>query len=226
MPESTSPKRLVKQEQVLDMWKFEANFRRAGECLAGVDEVGRGCLAGDVFAAAVVLGGRPSDWVGIMDSKTLTAKTRETLYQTIVTKSIAYAVGIASVDEINELNILHASRLAMGRALESLGVSVDVALVDGIYEPLFPTNVSITSVPVAGGDAQSVSIAAASIVAKVERDRYMRSMSEQYPGYGFQTNAGYGTREHLQALELLGVTPIHRQSFAPIRRFEQMRLDL
>ena len=180
--------------------------------LAGVDEVGRGPLAGDVVAAAVILDpARPIP--GLDDSKKLTAERREALAPEIRERAAAWALGRASVAEIDELNILQASLLAMHRAVAALDQEPAMVLVDGNKLPRWPYR----SEPVVGGDALVPAIAAASILAKVQRDQEMIAFEETYPGYGLARHKGYPTREHLDALQRLGVTPLHRRSFAPVR---------
>ncbi len=179
--------------------------------VAGVDEVGRGPLAGPVVAAAVILD--PGDIPpGLNDSKKLSAKRREALLDQI-TKSAAVSIGQASVAEIDEHNILRASHIAMVRAIEGLGQSPDHILIDG---NMVPRGLTISSETIVKGDSRSQSIAAASIIAKLWRDRHMVDLAQQFPGYGWEKNAGYGTAQHLQGLEALGVTPHHRRSFKPI----------
>ncbi|HIP53391.1 MAG TPA: ribonuclease HII [Chromatiales bacterium] len=180
---------------------------------AGVDEVGRGPLAGPVVAAAVILDpGRPID--GLADSKKLTEKRREVLAGLIRERAVAWALGRAEVEEIDRLNILHASLLAMRRAVEALAVAPDHALIDGNRCP----PLACRAEAVVRGDALVPAISAASILAKVSRDREMVLLDERYPGYGLARHKGYPTRAHLEALERLGVSAIHRRSFAPVRR--------
>ena len=182
------------------------------EELAGVDEAGRGPLAGDVVAAAVILD--PRDPIaGLDDSKKLTSERREALALEIRARALAWAVGRATVAEIDSLNILQASLLAMHRAVLGLGREPALVLVDGNRLPRWPYR----SEPVVGGDARVPAIAAASILAKVQRDSEMVALEKIYPGYGLARHKGYPTREHLEALQQLGVTPLHRQSFAPVR---------
>ena len=179
--------------------------------IAGVDEVGRGPLAGPVTAAAVILDASriPN---GLNDSKKLTAKRREALSEEL--EAVAHiSVAHASVEEIDSLNILRASHLAMERAVEGLPVTPDYLLIDG---NLIPRGLSIPSEAVVRGDARSFSIAAASIVAKLCRDRIMWDLAQHYPGYGWETNMGYPSKSHRLALENLGVTPHHRRSFKPV----------
>ena len=182
------------------------------EWVAGVDEVGRGPLAGDVVAAAVIFG--DSVPAGVTDSKKLTAKRREQLAVDIKSSARAWYVARASVAEIDSLNILQASLLAMHRAVDGLSLAPEFVLVDGNRLPAW----NYKSKPVIGGDALEVSIGAASILAKVQRDAEMVALDDEYPGYGFARHKGYPTREHMAALAALGVTPWHRKSFAPVKR--------
>lgn len=184
-----------------------------GELLAGVDEVGRGPLAGDVVAAAVILDpARPIE--GLADSKKLTEKKREALFDLIRERALSFAVARATVAEIDRLNILHASLLAMRRAVEQLPVQPEFVLVDGNRKPDW----QYACDTVVKGDGRVAAIGAASILAKVTRDREMVALDRQYPGYGLAGHKGYPTKAHMQALETLGASPIHRQSFAPVRR--------
>lgn len=183
----------------------------AGWC--GVDEVGRGCLAGDVLAAAVILdSSRPV--AGLADSKRLSAAARERLYGEITARAVAWAVGRAAVAEIDRLNILQASLLAMHRAVAALAETPALVLVDGNRLPDWP----YPARAVVGGDASIACISAAAIVAKVTRDREMRALEADFPGYGFARHKGYGTAEHCAALVRLGPCALHRRSFAPVRR--------
>ncbi len=179
--------------------------------VAGVDEAGRGPWAGPVVAAAVILppGGAPD---GIDDSKRLSRARRAELYGRL-RATAAVGIGEAGVDEIDVLNVLRATMLAMRRAVEALGTRPAHALVDGNRLP----DLSCPAQAVVRGDSRSLSVAAASIVAKETRDRTMRRLARAYPGYGWERNAGYGTREHARALEALGPTPHHRRSFRPVR---------
>lgn len=186
----------------------------AGGVVAGIDEAGRGPWAGPVVAAAVILnaGSMPSDLHRrIDDSKKMSAARRSELFEQLLECAVV-GVGRAEVQEIDTINILAATHLAMARAVEALAVAPVVALVDGNRAPKLPCRVQC----VVGGDGLSLSIAAASIVAKVTRDRIMAKLAETFPGYGWERNAGYGTAEHRSALERLGVTPHHRRSFRPI----------
>ena len=183
------------------------------ELAAGVDEAGRGPLAGPVVAAAVILDrARPID--GLDDSKALSAARREALAVLIRTDARAWALGMASVEEIDRLNILQASLLAMQRAVQGLAVAPRLALVDGNRAPRLACLVHT----VVGGDALVPAISAASILAKVERDALMVALDAQYPQYGFAGHKGYPTAAHVAALARHGVSPVHRRSFAPVRR--------
>ncbi len=180
------------------------------ENFCGVDEAGRGPVAGDVYAGAVILSFRPEDQIeGLNDSKKISEKKRAALYEEIQKKAVAYAFGVATVEEIETLGIKEATFLAMYRAVDALLVKPKFALVDGNLNPRLP----VPSRCLVKGDQTSASIAAASIVAKVERDRYMCRMAKLYPDYQFEKHKGYGTKDHRQFLEQYGVTPIHRLSF-------------
>jgi len=184
--------------------------------VCGIDEAGRGPWAGPVVAAAAVLDPDSLDSAFLEqldDSKNLKAERREELFRQFEGR-VRFGTGKADVEEIDCLNILQATFLAMGRAIKELGFAVDLALVDGNREPPLPCPVTC----VIKGDAKSLSIAAASIAAKVTRDRIMGFLSARYPGYGWERNAGYGTAEHKAALERFGVTPEHRKSYAPIHK--------
>jgi ribonuclease HII len=185
----------------------------ASQRIAGVDEVGRGPLAGDVVACAVIL---PSDHRidGLTDSKQLNAKRREVLFEQIHQCALGISLGRASVAEIDRLNIGQATLLAMQRAVLGLSLTPDHVLIDGLYCPEVPYSTQA----LIKGDQSIPAISAASIIAKVTRDREMVALDSQYPGYGFASHKGYPTAQHLQALTQLGVTSIHRQSFAPVRR--------
>ena len=181
--------------------------------VCGVDEVGRGPLAGPVVAAAVVLDpARPIH--GLADSKTLSERRRELLYAEVCEKALAWSLGRAEVAEIDAINILQASLLAMQRAVSGLAVSPQHALVDGNRLPKLPCRARA----IVGGDASEPCISAASIIAKVTRDREMVALDARYPGYGLAQHKGYPTKRHLAALALLGVSEIHRRTFGPVRR--------
>lgn len=186
---------------------------RGAMLVAGVDEAGRGPLAGDVVAAAVILPVRHGI-KGINDSKKLSAKRRESLFIDICERSLAWSVGRCNVAEIDTLNILHASMLAMKRAVDALQIAPDLVLVDGNRLPVW----SYRAEAIIGGDAKEACIGAASIVAKVTRDREMLAYAREYPDYGFDKHKGYPTQLHMQKLREHGVTAIHRRSFAPVQR--------
>lgn len=180
--------------------------------IAGVDEAGRGPLAGPVVAAAVILDpDKPIE--GLMDSKKLTEKRREVLFDEIIANATAYSIARAEVEEIDEINILQATLLAMTRAVEQLAIKPDLVQIDGNQAP----KLSIKTQTIIKGDQTEACISAASILAKVTRDREMVACDRIYRGYGFASHKGYGTRQHLEALRFLGVTDIHRRSFAPVR---------
>ena len=180
--------------------------------LAGVDEVGRGPLAGDVVTAAVILDPeRPIE--GLADSKKLSEKRRQILYHEIKEKALHWTLGRASVAEIDEINILQATLLAMVRAVDALAVSPELVLVDGNRLPKWHYKAQA----VVGGDGRIAAISAASIIAKVTRDAELVALDRLYPGYGFAAHKGYGTAQHLAALQEFGPCPVHRQSFRPVR---------
>lgn len=201
-------------------WNEEDKYKGV---VCGVDEAGRGPWAGPVVAGAVIFFNHKINETlrtNLDDSKKLSAKKRETLYALIEEESLkgnmAYAIGEASVQEIDKINILQATFLAMRRAVAHLPFLPDIALIDGNQNPknfLCPTQTVIK------GDAKSLSIAAASIMAKVYRDRLMSSLALDYPGYGFEKNAGYGTKLHIEGLAKLGITPEHRRSYHPIKQY-------
>ena len=179
------------------------------QLVCGVDEAGRGPLAGPVCAAAVIL---PEDCEieGLNDSKKLTEKKREVLYNVIIEKAVAYSVAYGTLEEIEQHNILNATYLAMNRAIEGLNVPVDYALIDGNR---VPNGIKVPCETVVKGDVKSCSIAAASILAKVTRDRLLLEYAKLYPEYGFEKHKGYGTAAHYDAIKKYGVLPIHRLSF-------------
>ena len=185
-----------------------------GGPVCGIDEAGRGPWAGPVYAAAVILDANPRKVPkGLDDSKKLNAKTREALEVEIKARAVAWGVGFASVEEIFSLNILHATGLAMRRAVEAMAVQPTYALVDGNYRFALPCEVKT----VVGGDGKSKSIAAASILAKVARDRLMTEMDAVYPGYGFASHKGYNAPDHVEALVSLGPCEIHRRAWRPVK---------
>ena len=192
-----------------DLWALENEIYASGvNILCGVDEAGRGPLAGPVCAAAVILP-RGLEIPGLNDSKKLSEKRREALYDVIVSSAMAYGIAFADVEEIERLNILHATFLAMNRAIAQLSVRPELALIDGNRD----SDIEVPSRCIVKGDSRCADIAAASILAKVTRDRYMIKMAEQYPQYGFEQHKGYGTKQHYAALREYGATPIHRMSF-------------
>ena len=196
-----------------DLWEIERELLREGVTpICGVDEAGRGPLAGPVCAAAVILP-LELELPGLNDSKKLTDKKRRALYDIIVAEAVSYGIAMASEQEIDEINILQATFNAMERAMAELTVRPALALIDGNRERPFPVPVRT----VVHGDGLSANIAAASILAKVTRDRYMEEMAERYPQYGFEIHKGYGTRAHYAALREHGPCEIHRQSF--LRKF-------
>ncbi|EEG77230.1 ribonuclease HII [Dethiobacter alkaliphilus] len=197
------------RKRLLNMLKLERAAREKGfTYIAGVDEAGRGPLAGPVVAGAVIL---PDNFflAGLNDSKKLTPQKREELYEAITSEAVAWSVGIGEVWEIDDINILQASKLAMYRALLTLSVKPDYALLDALELEELP----FAQQGVVGGDGLSLSIAAASVVAKVTRDRLMCEQEKMYPGYGFSLHKGYPTAEHRSAIAKLGPCPIHRKSF-------------
>ena len=179
---------------------------------AGVDEAGRGALVGNVVAAAVIL---PATFnlPGLTDSKKLSARQREVLFDAITAQTLAWCAAIASPAEIDAMNIHHATLLAMRRAVEGLAISPQSVLVDGKFTP----ELAMPARAIVGGDASEACIAAASIIAKVTRDRQMMELDARFPDYGFAAHKGYGTKAHLAALARLGATPEHRRSYAPVR---------
>jgi len=196
----------------LPNFEFETKLHKQGyQNVAGVDEVGRGPLAGPVYAAAVILGPGKIP-TGLNDSKKLSAKNRNSVLESIL-EYADVSIASASEREIEQINILQASHLAMVRAVAGLKKKPDYVLVDG---NLIPQDLRIPATAVIKGDARSLSIAAASIVAKVKRDLVMSDLAQHYPGYGWEKNAGYPTTEHLKALQDLGVTPHHRRTFKPV----------
>ena len=193
--------------------------KKFGEIIVGIDEVGRGTLAGPVVAVAVYI--KRSLWknflekypdiIKINDSKKISKKVREKLYKILI-KIINFGIGAASVKEIEEKNILQASLIAMERAYSSLKIDADFVLVDGIYKPKIKAKVEA----IKNGDNKSISIASASIIAKVVRDNLMKKLSYKYPNFFWHKNSGYGTKIHINKIKLLGITPHHRKSFKPI----------
>ena len=198
---------------VVDMWSIEnGSYAQGIQVICGVDEAGRGPLAGPVCAAAVILP-KHLELPGLTDSKKLTDKRRRELFPIIKEQAIAYGIGLASEQEIDEINILQATFLAMERALAQLSVRPDLALIDGNREKDFGIPVKT----VVKGDSLSANIAAASILAKVTRDDLMLEIAKQYPEYGFDIHKGYGTKAHYEALRAHGASPVHRSTF--LRKF-------
>lgn len=202
----------------IDLGPFVSEYQ--GHLVAGVDEVGRGPLAGDVVTAAVILD--PDNPIeGLNDSKKLSEKKRNALFDEIQEKALSWAIARASVAEIDDINILQASLLAMKRAVEALNIQPEHVLVDGNKIPKWHYQAEA----VVKGDGRVACIGAASILAKVTRDREMEAFDKEYPGYGFAGHKGYPTKVHMEAVERLGVCPIHRRSYAPIKaRLEQIEL--
>ena len=184
------------------------------ELIAGVDEAGRGCLAGPVVAAAVVFL-KNQTIQGLRDSKRLSAKKREQLFQIIKSESQEYSIGLANHLEVDQYNILKATMLAMQRAIDQLHQNDIQVLIDGPHCPVVRSNMSLRLEPKIGGDGLYASVAAASILAKVTRDKLMEQMHIKYPQYRFDKNKGYPTKEHLSAIQEFGPTPIHRMTFKP-----------
>ena len=197
-------KEIARTDVMLSFEKKYSDF----ELICGIDEVGRGPLAGPVMAGAVIL---PKDdkILYLNDSKKISAGKRDELYEVIMDRALYVAIGESSCERIDEINILNATYEAMKKAISKLPVIPDILLNDAVTIP----GVNIKQIPIIKGDAKSASIAAASIVAKVTRDRYMEKMDEIYPGYGFSSNKGYGSADHIKALKELGPCPIHRKSF-------------
>ena len=194
----------------MELFEFdnEVKIKNAVSLICGVDEAGRGPLAGDVYAAAVIF---PNGVLieGINDSKKLSEKKREELFSVITQKAMSYSIATASVEEIEDINILNAAMLAMKRAVEALSVTPELVLVDGNKTP----DIAPKALAVIKGDAKSQSVAAASILAKVARDRYMREIDLKYPQYQFSKHKGYGTKLHYEMIDKYGVSDIHRMSF-------------
>ncbi|OES43631.1 ribonuclease HII [Domibacillus iocasae] len=204
-------KKSEEQERLHQMMSYERKAMKQGkQLIAGIDEAGRGPLAGPVVAAACIL---PEGFLpeGLNDSKKVKESVREELY-TLITEKATIGVGIVSSEEIDEINIYEAAKKAMVLAVNALTEQPDHLLVDAMTLPL-----NISQESIIKGDAKSASIAAASIIAKVTRDRLMKQYASEYPGYGFEKNMGYGTKEHLIGLQTIGITPQHRKTFAPIK---------
>ncbi|MBQ2798320.1 MAG: ribonuclease HII [Ruminiclostridium sp.] len=191
-----------------NLYRFDSIIRKEVGTICGIDEAGRGPLAGDVYAAAVILP-EGVEFDGLDDSKKLTEKKREQLFDEIIEKAESYCIATASVEEIDTLNILEATMLAMTRAFEGLSKNPDMVLIDGNKSPDLP----VETETVVKGDATSASIAAASILAKVARDRYMKEVALKYPQYQFEKHKGYGTKLHYQMLDEYDASKVHRKSF-------------
>lgn len=202
-----------KREEFLARFNYEKDFWAKNQLVAGVDEVGRGPLAGPVVTAAVIID-ENFDLLEVNDSKKLSPQKRLELYPKILEEAISVGIGVKSAQVIDKINIYEADRLAMAEAVKNLSKKPDALLVDAMNVPL-----DIPQVELIKGDAKSNSIAAASIVAKVFRDKLMDDYAKIYPEYGFIHNAGYGTKVHLDALKKYGPTPIHRKTFAPVSDF-------
>jgi len=191
--------------------------------IAGVDEAGLGCLAGPIVAAAVLLPPQCEMLEGVRDSKLLSASARSRLFNPIKSNAIAVGVGVATVPEIEQINVLRASYLAMQRALSRIS-PYDHALIDG--RPIKQADLG-SHTAIVDGDATCYAIACASIIAKVRRDRFMQRLAERFPNYGWERNVGYGTKQHLEAIEKFGITPHHRRTYAPVQKaIQQMTLNL
>ena len=192
-----------------ELWTLEDEIYNSGvSLLCGVDEAGRGPLAGPVCAAAVILP-RDIDIPGLNDSKKLSEKQRESLYDVIIRESLSYGIAFSTVEEIEQLNILQATFLAMNRAISQLSLKPELALIDGNRN----TDIDMPSQCVVKGDSKCADIAAASILAKVTRDRYMYELAQEYPQYHFEKHKGYGTKLHYEAIREYGPSPVHRMSF-------------
>lgn len=191
-----------------ELFEYDSSLRKTSPILCGVDEAGRGPLAGDVYAAAVIL--NDSILIDYLnDSKKISEKIREKLYDEIIEKADAYCIATASVEEIDRLNILQATMLAMKRAVEGLGIKPELALIDGNRLP----ELECPAQYLVKGDAKSASIAAASVLAKVARDRYMKDIAKKYPEYCFEQHKGYGTKLHREMLQKYGASKVHRKTF-------------
>lgn len=197
----------LEKERIEQLWKYEREYSNYSY-ICGIDEAGRGPLAGPVVAGAVILP-KDCDILYINDSKKLSEKKREELYDVIMEKALAVGVGMASPQRIDEINILNATYEAMRQAIQNLKVSPDILLNDAVRIP----QVDIPQVPIIKGDAKSISIGAASIIAKVTRDRMMKEYAGIYPEYGFEGHKGYGCASHIEAIKTHGPCPIHRRSF-------------
>ena len=196
------------QQRLFELTKYERELWEKGLVVCGMDEVGRGPLAGPVVTCCVIMPREPLI-EGVNDSKKLSEKKREALYESIMNKAVAYGFGACGEDVIDEINILNATKRAFAESYRNMHTEADAALIDAVEGIDIPCR----KIPLIHGDALSYSIACASILAKVKRDRMLAEMDELYPGYGFAKNKGYGTAEHIAALKKLGPCPIHRRSF-------------
>lgn len=214
---SKQQKNVAENMRLISLLQYEQSLKKQGKAyIAGVDEAGRGPLAGPVIAGAVIL--PPTiQLYGLNDSKKISKAKRAELSVDIKKCAIAWAIGEATVEEIAKLNIFHASLLAMKRAVEGLNINPDHLLVDAVKIPY----ITISQTPIVKGDSISASIAAASIIAKTHRDKIMEAYHQQYPQYGFDKHKGYGTAEHIRALNQFGVLPIHRRGYAPVDKLCQ-----
>ncbi|MDT8859045.1 ribonuclease HII [Alkalihalobacillus sp. MEB130] len=209
--ETMKKKEHALEEMHIEMIQYESSLREKGFVhIAGLDEVGRGPLAGPVVAAAVIL---PADFklLGLTDSKKLTKEKREHFFEVIKRDAICYSIQMVHAAEIDQINVYESTKLAMKRAVQDLKYQPEYLLLDAIK-----IDVPIEQLSLIKGDQKSLSIAASSVLAKVTRDRYMEEIAKEFPGYGFSNHVGYGTREHLHALSTLGITREHRKSFKPI----------
>lgn len=202
---------LMSQYETMSLFENEILAKQPQALICGIDEVGRGPLAGPVVTCAVILN-KQHDFIGLNDSKKLSASKRSEMEDRLKNKVLDYAFGIASVEEIDQLNIYQATKLAMTRAVTNLSNEPTHLLVDAME-----LDINIPQQSLIKGDARSVSIAAASVLAKEHRDNYMRQLDAVYPGYAFNKNVGYGTKEHLEGIEKLGITNEHRKTFEPIK---------
>ncbi len=200
--------KLSEEQRLIQMTQYESEFWNKGLFVAGMDEVGRGPLAGPVVAACVVM---PKDNLicGINDSKKVSEKKRNTLFDSITDKAVAYGFGWSWQDKIDKINILEATKLAFAQSYDNMMFSCDAVLVDAVKG----LNINVKQYPIIHGDALSYSIAAASILAKVKRDNYMIEQAKNYPQYGFEKNKGYGTKQHIEAIKQYGLCPLHRLTF-------------
>jgi len=205
--------KLIKELQRLEVMREYEKMHSIHEYICGIDEVGRGPFAGPVVAAAVILP-KECEILFLNDSKKVPEKKREVLFDEIMEKALAVGIGVVSPQIIDEINILQATFVAMREAISNLSITPNILLNDAVIIP----DIDIEQVPIIKGDAKSVSIAAASIIAKVTRDRMMIEYDKEYPEYGFASHKGYGTKIHIEALKTHGVLPIHRRSF--IRKYE------